>query len=260
MQNSAEQAVLNRIKERMQATKGHLGLYYKNLVSGFEYGVNESDTFLAASVIKLPLFLHVLKRDYEGTLSLGDRLITENDDKVPSCGALNMFTGAVEADILTLCRLMICISDNTATNRLIKHCTIEGVEQGFLSMGLEKTKIRRLLFDSEASRKGIQNTICPKELGALLEKLYNGTFINEAVSKTALGVLFEQQINHKLGGKLKEADIAHKTGEDDDLSNDVGIVYAPQPFVICFAGHNTDVYEWETIMREGCYDLYKAQQ
>lgn len=258
--NEKELAVLDGIKERMQSVKGHLGFYYKNLVSGLEYGVNENDAFSAASVIKLPLFLHVLKRDAEGTLSVNDRLVTEDSDKVPSCGAINMFTGAVETDIMTLCRLMICISDNTATNRLIKHCTIEGTEQGFIAMGLEKTKIRRLLFDSAASRRGIQNTICPKELGVLLEQLYRGTFISEAVCKRAIDVLSEQQINHKLGGKLKDVMIAHKTGEDDDLSNDVGIVYAPEPFVICFAGHDTDVYEWETIIREGTYDLYCAQK
>ena len=64
---------------------------------------------------------------------------------------------------------------------------------------------------------------------------------------------------HKLGGKLGEnVTMAHKTGEDDYLSNDIGIVYAKQPFVICFTGHNTDVYSWEDLMRRSTYDLYFA--
>jgi len=29
--------------------------------------------------------------------------------------------------------------------------------------------------------------------------------------------------------------------------------------VICFAGHDTDVYHWEDLMRQGTYELYKAQ-
>lgn len=255
-----ELQVLEAIRREMETLPGHVGMYYKNLVTGFTYGVREDEIYLAASVIKLPLFLHLLTRDAEGSLSMEDRIVTEMADKVPSCGALNLFTGPVEADIRTLCRLMICISDNTATNRLIRHCTVEGVEQGLRAMGLEKTKIRRLLFDSAASAAGIQNTICPQELGVLLEKLYRNEFVSPAVCKEAVDTLLQQQIGHKLDGKLCEVvPIAHKTGEDDGLSNDVGIVYAPQPFVICFAGHDTDVYRWEDLMRRGAYDLYQAQ-
>ena len=72
-------------------------------------------------------------------------------------------------------------------------------------------------------------------------------------------MLLLQQVDHKLNGRIcGEVSIAHKTGEDDQLSNDVGIVYAKQPFVICFAGHDTDVYAWEDLMRRGTYALYQA--
>ncbi len=254
-----ELSVLEGIRKEMSSLPGHLGFYYKNLVTGTEFGVGEEEIYGAASVIKFPLFLYILSQCHRGNMSLDDPIVTEDADKVPSCGALNMFTGSVKTDIRTMCRLMICISDNTATNRLIKLCGIDAIEKGFLEMGLEKTKIRRLLFDSESSAKGIRNTICPKELGVLLERLYRGEFINEEVSNYAIEVLAEQQIGHKLGGKLGEdVPIAHKTGEDSGLSNDVGIVYAPKPFVICFTGHKTDVYPWEDLMRRGAYDLYQV--
>ena len=256
-----ELQVLESIKKEMAPLTGHLGLYYKNLATGFEYGVGEDEVYGAASVIKLPLFLHTLAECEKGKLSLDDRIVTEESDKVPSCGALNMFTGTVETDIRTLCRLMICISDNTATNRLLRYFGLEDVERGFIAMGLEKTKIRRFLFDHRESLRGVQNHICPKELGMILEKLYRGEFVNEEISKYAIDVLLEQQINHKLDGKInEEVPIAHKTGEDYMLSNDVGIVYAKNPFVICFAGHDTDVYLWEDLMRRAAYDLYKSQE
>ena len=116
-----------------------------------------------------------------------------------------------------------------------------------------------LLFDAAASEAGIQNVICLREIGALLEQLHYREFVSPAVSQAALDMLFLQQVDHKLNGKLCSAvPIAHKTGEDDQLSSDVGIVYAAQPFVICFAGHETDVYAWEDLMRQGSYDLCKA--
>jgi len=252
-----ELSVLEGIHREMSTMQGHLGLYYKNLVTGFEYGIGEEEIYGAASVIKFPLFLHILAECERGDLSLDDRIVTEESDKVPSCGALNMFTGSIETDIRTVCRLMICLSDNTATNRLIRLCDFEAIERGFAEMGLEKTRIRRKLFDREASAKGVQNSISPRELGLLLERLYRGEFISREVSDYAIEVLSEQQIMHKLGGKLGEnIKIAHKTGEDDGLSNDIGIVYADQPFVICFTGHDTDVYPWEDLMRRAAYDLY----
>ena len=116
-----ELSVLESIEKEMEDMPGHLGFYYKNLVTGTEFGIREEEIYGAASVIKFPLFLHILEQCHQGNMSLDDRIITEDSDKVPSCGALNMFTGPVETDIRTMCRLMICLSDNTATNRLINH-------------------------------------------------------------------------------------------------------------------------------------------
>ena len=260
MEKTKEQLVLEHIAEEMEIIPGHTGFYYKNLVSGLEFGVREGEAFGAASVIKLPLFMHILKESAEGRCSMEERLTVTREDKVPICGALTLFTGEVTCDVRTLCKLMISISDNTATNRLIDYVTIPGASEGFEKMGLHVTKLTRKLFDSAASKKGLRNYICPKEIGVLLERLYRGTFVSEAVCKEAIDTLLLQQVDHKLNGKIcGEVAIAHKTGEDDELSNDVGIVYAKEPFVICFSGHDTDVYAWEDLMRRGTYDLLRAQ-
>lgn len=255
-----EVKVLDRIKQRMQTIPGHTGFYYLNLKTGLEYGVHEDEVFGAASVIKLPLFMHVLAECASGRMSLNDTLTITSDDKVPICGALTLFTGDVEVDIWTLCRLMISISDNTATNKLIDHCTISGIQMGLAKMGLEKTQLTRKLFDREASRRGLRNVICLREIGQLLAKLYRNEFVSEDVCKQAIETLLLQQVDHKLNGRIcGEVSIAHKTGEDDHLSNDVGIVYAPQPFVVCFAGQDTDVYLWEDLMRNAAYELWQIQ-
>ncbi len=258
---SKELPILRSIEKEMETLPGHLGFYYKNLTTGFTYGVREEEAYLAASVIKLPLFLHVLKLSASGKLSLEDRLTVKEEKKMPSCGALTLFTGPVDADIHTLCRLMIALSDNTATNVLMEHCTIPAVNESFREWGLRQTVLRRLLFDSEASARGLQNTVSPKEMGLLLERLYRGEFETPELSRLALDTLLLQQIGHKLDGKLQgEVDIAHKTGEDDLLSNDVGIVYAPQPFILCFTGHDTDCYPWEDLIRRAAFALVQCQR
>ncbi len=257
---SKEFEVLQTIENEMKSIPGHLGFYYKNLVTGLEYGVNAGDAFLAASVIKFPIMLLVLSLAAKGELDLCEKLEVKNAEKCPSCGALYLILGEYEVEIRSLIRLMIAISDNTATNMLIRKLTIEGANAGFAEMGLSQTKIRRLLFDAEAAARGLENTVCPQEMGMLLERLYRGAFVNEQVSRDALDILLLQQINHKLKGKLgSKAKVAHKTGEDSKLSNDVGIVYANEPFVICFMGHDTDVYKWEDLMRRSTDALFEAQ-
>lgn len=259
MTNNKECAVLESIARQMETIPGHLGFYYKNLTTGYEFGIREEEAYLAASVIKLPLYLHVLEQSAAGKIDMNGRLTVEDWEKMPSCGALTLFTGPVEADIRTLCRLMIDLSDNTATNKLIRYCTIPGANEGFRRMGLGKTVLRRLLFDAEASAAGLENTVSPREMGMLLEKLYRNQFVSPEVCREAMDTLLKQQVDHKLGGKLFDAPIAHKTGEDECLSNDVGIVFAPEPFILCFTGHGTDVYRWEDLMRRSAWDLYQVQ-
>lgn len=251
-----ELETLQRIAREAEALPGHLGFYYKNLVTGLEYGLRESEAYLAASVIKFPLYLHILAEAERGNLSLTEKLRISEADKMPGCGAISLLTGGQEIDIAALCRLMICISDNTATNVLIRRCGIENINAGFRRVGLKQTVLRRYLFDSEASARGQENTISPREMGMLLERLYRRNYVNPEVSELALETLLGQQVCHKLEGKLCGCvDVAHKTGEDENLSNDVGIVFAKEPFILCFAGHDTEVYPWEDLIRRAAYDL-----
>ena len=52
---------------------------------------------------------------------------------------------------------------------------------------------------------------------------------------------------------MRHTPIAHKTGEDLGIENDVGIVYAEEPYIMCFASNEAD--EAEAIRL--CQDLAK---
>lgn len=245
------------IMERLHAEPGHVGFYYKNLVTGEEFGFHEEEEFSSASIIKFPILLQILKWAEEGKADLTERIQILQEEKMPLSGVLTLFSGEPEIDVETLCRLMISVSDNTAANVLMKRYGVEALEQGFAEMGLKKTHLRRLFFDKSGMGQGLRNVFSPAEAGMLLEQLYREEFASGRVCRQAMDILKQQQINHKIGGFLGEhVPIAHKTGEDDDISNDVGIVFALQPFVICFAGEGINVPSYEILMREICYGLY----
>jgi beta-lactamase class A len=246
------------IDQRISKLEGKVGFYYENLVDGktLEYGADEA--YSAASVFKLPIFMYVAKLVNDGKLNWSQKVLVKDEDKKPSCGALLSITGDVEVDIESLCNLMITISDNTATNMLIRTVGLEELKQGFKNMGLEKTKIQRELYDSEASGKGLDNYICPREIGMLLKQIYNREFVNEETSEKIESVLLLQQIRHKIPGYIgRKKKIANKTGEDGNTTNDVAIVYAKKPFLLAIASNNTDVPETERFIREIALELCK---
>ena len=251
-----EQALKTKILERFAQQKGHTGFYYKNLVTGETFGHQQDEAYLAASVIKFPIFMAIMKWASEGKASLDERITVTQESKLPICGALTLFTDEPSVDIRTLCRLMISLSDNTATNLLINRFGIPAYMEEFKNFGLKHTALNRLLFQPELSAQGIENYIVPEEMGMLLEQIYNRTFVSEEVSREINDTLLLQQINHKIPGVFGEGIVAHKTGEDENLTNDVGIVYAKTPFIVCFAGHDTNVYQFETLIREVSAELY----
>lgn len=239
------------ILNRLHQVPGDVGFFYKDLTTGETLGLREDDMFEAASVIKLPVYAVIMKLAYEGKVDLSETLICHKEDKLPPCGALYFFTDEPKVDIKTLCGLMITLSDNTATNMLLRRFGIDFLNGEFKKIGLEKTHLERLLFDPESAKKGLENRIVPKEMGELLEKIFRHSYVSEETSAEMEALLLDQQINHKIPGYLRdEVRVAHKTGEDDGITNDVGIVYAKKPFVIAFATNRTDVPEAERAMRE----------
>ena len=246
------------ILDRLGALPGDIGFYYKNLSTGETLGFHADALFESASVIKLPIYAVLMKLRSEGKIDFSRRLLCREEDKFPSCGALQYFTDPVEADIQTLCGLMITLSDNSATNLLIRHLGIGFLNEQFKAIGLERSHLERLLFDSEASARGLENRIVPAEMGALLEQIALRRYVSPEISEEMEALLLRQQIKHKIPGYLpKGTPVAHKTGEDAGITNDVGIVFAKQPFILCFASNRTDVPQAERTLRELALTLYE---
>ena len=247
----------DRILSKLAALPGRIGFWYKNLSTGESFGFHADELFEAASVIKLPVYAVLMKLAAEGELDMAEQLLCRDGDKKPSCGALQFFPGEFPVDIGTCCRLMITLSDNTATNLLLRRFGLDFLNEQFKAVGLQKTHLERLLFDAEASARGLENRICPAEIGGLLERIAERRFVSPAVSEEMEQLLLKQQIRHKIRGYLpREVPVANKTGEDAGITNDVGIVFAEEPFVLCFASNATDVPAAERCLRETALELY----
>jgi len=236
---------------------GDKGVYIKNLITGETFAYGENVPVVAASVIKIPVMIEVFRAARDGELSLDEIHALKDAERLPSCGTLKAMHTGIEMTLLDLVKLMIIVSDNAATNILIRRVGIEPVNKTLRALGLEKTTLRRLLFDSEASRRGVVNHITAGEMGALLEKLWRGEVVSKEADAQMMDILLDQRLNGKLPFFLhpQDIDIAHKTGEDDGITHDVGVIFTKEPIVCCFVGEHVDVCAYERLMQDAAKKL-----
>lgn len=251
---------MEKIIEKLSKVDGKVGFYFKNLITKEEISYNENKKMLAASLIKLTVLGEVFNQIENSSIKKDEIFITNEKDKVPSCGALNYMESNLKITLKDLYTLMIILSDNYATNILIDRCKIENINKFIKENNLKNTVLNRKMFDLIGSKKGIENYTSAKDMGLLLEKIYNKTLVSKESSSEILEILKNQRLNSKIPFFLSSGEnktiIAHKTGEDTGITHDVGIVFAKQPFIICFLSNNVDVPHFERIIQDVSFYIY----
>lgn len=246
------------ILSELDKIPGKKSFFYKNLVTKETIAINEELPMMAASVIKIPIMVETFRQIKSGKLQKEQEYILREEDKKPSCGCLNRMHAGIALTIEDLYNLMIILSDNSATNILIRLLGMEQINRSMKMMGYQQIALNRLLFDREASAKGIQNYVCAGEIADMLEKMYLGQLVDPQSDAQMLEVLKEQRLNGKIPFHFVEkVPIAHKTGEDEGITHDVGIVYGTRPFLLCCMGNEVIPPEYERFIQEIAWRLYQ---
>lgn len=240
------------ILDMVRSLPGEIGLVIRDTVTGEEISWGRDTPVVAASVIKILVMAEAFRQKEAGILNFREEITVRKEDKLPSCGALTYLHDGISVQIGDLVTLMIILSDNTATNLLIDLLGQENICQMCGALGLKHTFLRRKLFMEELSRRGIENTISAGDMARVMELLLEGKVVNREASEGMLQILSNQRLNGKMPFYLHDRGIrcAHKTGEDDGITHDVGIIYAGHPVVFCFVSQHTDVPAAERVIQD----------
>lgn len=242
------------IEAKLAGLPAKTGFFYRDLVTGETRSFRGDTVMYAASVIKLFILAAAHAAVEAGRLTFETEYTLRREVCVPSCGALTYMHNGLQVTVRDLCNLMVILSDNTATNCLIDLLGEEEINRFIAEQGFVSTKLRRKMYDWERARRGIQNTITAEEVGELLTRMYRGELVSPGASAEMLAIMKEQQLNHKIPFYLQSLpdcpEIAHKTGEDDGITHDVGVVFTEKPFVICFTFNDAEVPACERAMGE----------
>ena len=243
--------------EAVRAFPGDVGLYYHALGEARVETRNPDLPLIAASVIKIPIMVTAFRDIAAGRLDANETVSISQADKMPSCGALSYMHDGLEVTLSDLITLMIILSDNTATNLLIDRLTPDHVNRTMEALGVPGIALRRRLFEPELSAQGIQNTVTARGIGTLLERMATGALLGKALDDRMIDIMLNQRLNGKLPFFLHGKGIrcAHKTGEDDGITHDAGIIYTERPFVLCMLSNNVNVPDFVRLIQDTARDL-----
>lgn len=228
-----------QLLQHLNRIEGTVSMVYHNLITGERIAHNEDFSHVAASVIKIPVMVEAFRQFEAGTCSKDELIEVKDADRVPICGVLTLMHTGLQPSVMDLITLMISISDNMATNLLIDRLGLESIQGTIESLGLKHSLMARKLFETRPGYRDKSNRISAADMAQLLEALYNGTLVSQQASEAMLQVLETQQLKNKTAALLPlDHRMAHKTGEDEGISHDVGIIYAAQPFILCLCGNN----------------------
>ena len=242
--------MINDIIRTAAGFEGDVSVWHMDLTDGSVHGYDEKKPLVAASVIKLFIMAEAFRRFEDGSFSPDEEFVITPDVKKPSCGALTYMHDGLKVTAMDLVVLMIILSDNTATNMLIDRLGIENINDMIKNViGAEGCSLNRKLFDSEASRRGIQNYITAAGVGRMLKMVWDRQLVSPEASEKMLSIMLDQRLNGKIPFFL-DCDVAHKTGEDDGTTHDAAIVLAKNPFILVMLSNNTDVPAYERFMQD----------
>ena len=228
-----------RIRAAIAGFQGDISLYAKNLDTGVTYGIRENERVRTASTIKLAIMTTVFDAVAHGRAKWTEELVLHDSDKVGGTGVLHEFSDGVHLPIRDLMRIMIVVSDNTATNLLLDRFTADAVNAEMDSLGLKQTRsMRKVLISGkdgggfsqagrleENKRFGLGSST-PREMVTLIEKMERGELIDAAASQEMIRILKNQQYKDGIGRRVGDLPVASKSGALDRLRSDVGIVYS----------------------------------
>jgi len=267
-------SVGEQLRKITRRVGGDIGVSALHLESGARISYNGDTRFPMASVSKVPMALEFLRRVDEGEIDLSEDLVVPITDFRPGYSPLASWSGgnAERATVDSLFRLMIEVSDNTATDVVLRLAGGPSEVTGRLrQLGIEGIDVNRSEARTFADLSGIpdsvpeselyrykyfrmrdalpaehrqaarlrfgddpRDTATPDAMTDLLRLIYAGEGLTpESRDYLLTSMLASRSGPRRIKGLLpKGTPVAHKTGTIAGAINDIGIITLPNQ-----AGH-----------------------
>jgi beta-lactamase class A len=287
--------LFDEIVKETQGFEKVLGVAVKHLGTGETAVFNGGELFPTASVFKVPLIVELFRQSEEGKFSLDDKIVLFERNKVPGSGILKELSEGLEITIRDLSRLMMILSDNTATDLLVGLVGKENINATMHGLGLNKTVViancRDILFDLvgandlsddektlsvylEKAKAGTNkgswslgternDVTTPEEMNKLLGLLVEGKAAGQTSCEAILATMDKCQTGEYRIPKYLPVDkvkMTRKTGSLPGIRNDVGVITilatGDKYSLSCLTKGAIDVYAAEEVIARVSRNIY----
>lgn len=228
-----------QIKAAIKPFQGRVSLYAKNLDTGATYSLGGDNRVDTASTIKLSIMPEVYQLVSDGKLHWDDPIVMKASDKKGGTGIIAVLHDNLQLTLRDTVKLMMMLSDNTATNLTLDHIGSLGVNgadavnANLDKLGITDIRCLRKIGGGGASKAaalpenkdfGI-GVATPRAMEGLIEKMERGQLVNAASSKEMIDLLKQERDRWTIGRDVDNYPIASKSGTLGRLRSDVAILY-----------------------------------
>ncbi len=232
-----------------------ISIYYEQLNSGANIGINNDSRIYPASLAKLPIAIAAVKKIERGQWNWDTKFEVGQVDLDQGSGELYKTTPGTFLSFEQILKALLIDSDNTSLKILLRNMSKEeDFEQFESQIGLEN------LFDDQGKASA-------KELSRIFRVLYTSSYLERADSQKILELLTEASFKEYLSqGIPNDIKFAHKYGENtqENAFIDSGVVYSDgKPYILTVMIRTKDSSEesiqWvKKMMKDISEHSYKA--
>lgn len=256
------QTLKPQIQSAIDASGAKMGVSILHVESGAEININADESYPMASVLKIPVLCAAFQQMEAGAFTLDDRWELTYPLKNIGSGILTYMEDGLTPTVRDLLTLMIIISDNTATDMIMRRVGADQIDAYMEELGVGNIHLAfdiRGIFDNmfghelaepslifeylgrqredppmnregNAFRGGpTNNSATARDMTHLCAMIYRGEVVNRAACDGMLRILLQQTLNQRLPRLLPYGvPFAHKTGTLSGIRNDAGILYATE--------------------------------
>ncbi len=225
-----------RIRSELDGFKGKVCLFAKNLETGETYSVQGDERVRTASTIKIAVMIEAFARVAEGRGKWTDELVLSKSARYGGSGILPELSDGLRLTLQDCLRLMMTLSDNTATNMVLDYLGTDSVNARMESLGLKETRLMRRVGGGGETTEGKiaankrfgLGASSPHEMVQLMERLERGEIVSPQASKEMIELMKREQSRNAIGRTIPDVPMASKYGALDALRSCVAIVYTKQ--------------------------------
>ena len=184
----------------------------------------KDERVVSASTIKVAIMLAVLDAVQKGELTLDQEIFVPEEYILDDSSVFEY--GAQSMSIDSLVKWMVILSDNTATNTLIRLMGMERINDYCVSIGLKNTRVERVMLDFAAVERGLNNYTSAQDQCDMFLHIYHKRILNAQLCEYAMDVLLGQRWKDDLMRYIPDnVKVAHKTGSLDNLDHDSALFF-----------------------------------